>query len=287
MSNDLLKVQGINEKGFGMIPKLVMQDKRLTVESKAIYGYFCSYAGSGQTAFPSRDRIIADLGMSVKRYYHHLNLLKKHGYIAIEQVKESGKFKRNLYTLLQIIPCGKNNHTEKNDIPCSRFAHTQNAYTQNDHINNNSIKNKQSFKNISQSCPSEKEDRQDEDKTDDITKKIEAYTELIKDNISYSDLAISNPYDMHFVDEVISIIIDTVLTEGKTVRIGGEDKPRVLVTSTLLKLNYGDIELVIGQFKSVTERIRKKKQYILTMLYNSRLEGDSHYTNAVNADKWQ
>ena len=137
-TNDILQVQGINSKGFGIIPKLVMQDKRLTVEAKAIYAYFCSYAGAGQTAFPGRDKIVSDLGMGVKRYYSHFDLLKEFGYIKVEQVKsKSGKFTRNLYTLMDIIPCSQNDHT----APCSRFA-----YTDNDHTKSNSSKNNNSFK---------------------------------------------------------------------------------------------------------------------------------------------
>jgi len=54
-----------------------------------------------------------------------------------------------------------------------------------------------------------------------------------------------------------------------------------------MKLSYDDIEHAITQFKSVTERISKKKQYILTMLYNCALEMDLHYTNAVNADRYE
>ncbi len=51
-NNDTLHVEGVRSRGFGIIPKLVMQDKRLTGDAKAIYAYFCSYAGAGDTAFP-------------------------------------------------------------------------------------------------------------------------------------------------------------------------------------------------------------------------------------------
>ena len=37
---DILRVEGINAKGFGFVPKLVMQDIRLTPEAKCIYAYF-------------------------------------------------------------------------------------------------------------------------------------------------------------------------------------------------------------------------------------------------------
>ena len=47
-SCDILQVEGINSKGFGIVPKLLMQDERLSIYSKAIYCYFCSYAGSAK-----------------------------------------------------------------------------------------------------------------------------------------------------------------------------------------------------------------------------------------------
>lgn len=99
---DILKVEGVKSKGFGIIPKLAMQDERLTIEAKAIYSYFCSFAGSGTTAFPGREKIILDLGISKSRYYKHFNLLVDCGYINVTQQKGSqGTFKRNIYTLIE------------------------------------------------------------------------------------------------------------------------------------------------------------------------------------------
>ena len=44
---DILRVEGINCKGYGIIPKAVMLDQRLTIQAKAIYAYFRSFAGAG------------------------------------------------------------------------------------------------------------------------------------------------------------------------------------------------------------------------------------------------
>ncbi len=100
--SDILKVQGVKSKGYGIIGKLVMLDRRLTIEAKAIYAYFCSYAGAGSTAFPSVSKIIEDLEISENRFYKHFKLLKNYGYILVEQVKKgSGKFSHNLYTLTE------------------------------------------------------------------------------------------------------------------------------------------------------------------------------------------
>jgi len=124
------------------------------------------------------------------------------------------------------------------------------------------------------------------DMTDDFTRrKVEQYTALIKDNIGYDSEYEAS--DIALVDEFIAIIIDALFTESPTVRVGKEQKPKAIVENVLLKLNYWDIEHAINQFESVTHKIINKKQYILTLLYNCKLERDAHYINAYTAKCWE
>ncbi|MCL2597941.1 MAG: DUF6017 domain-containing protein [Paludibacter sp.] len=110
---------------------------------------------------------------------------------------------------------------------------------------------------------------------------IENYTALIKKNITYNDFALAHPRDVRLIDEIIGIMIDALLSRNDTIRIDQEEKSLELVKSVLLKLNYNNVEHVLTQFKNIENHISKKKQYILTMLYNCKLEMNSHYTNAV------
>ena len=100
MNMNYLIVEGINHKGFGVIPKAVMIDKDLTIEAKAIYAYFASYAGNGNTAFPTRNTILSHLKISKERYYKNLHLLDKLGFILINQNRDNGIYARNIYTLV-------------------------------------------------------------------------------------------------------------------------------------------------------------------------------------------
>lgn len=143
-----LVVENINEKGYGIIPKLVMQDKNLSIESKAIYSYFCSYAGAGNQAFPSINKIMSDLGIGKNRFYKHLNLLKDNGYITTKQHKNnSNKFTNTVYTLCSKIekPCIQNRDTQNRD---TQIGDTQNDTTNINSIKNNSIKNNRLNNNI-------------------------------------------------------------------------------------------------------------------------------------------
>jgi len=134
---DILQVQGINSKGYGIIAKLAMQDRRLTVTSKAIYAYFCSFAGASRTAFPSRAKITYDLGINKDTYHKHFNLLKQHGYITVDQEKcDNGKYNRNIYTLLDTVPCPNFSDT----APCPKFSDPVFSDPVKPDINNNNSK---------------------------------------------------------------------------------------------------------------------------------------------------
>ena len=99
---DELRTQGILSRGYGILPKYPMLDEDLTLEAKGIYALFCSYAGSGNTAFPGWQRIVGLLGVNKDTYYKHLRLLTEQGYVQIERIKTPGAkgFQRNCYTLV-------------------------------------------------------------------------------------------------------------------------------------------------------------------------------------------
>jgi len=96
----------IYSKGYGIIPKLVMQDRRLSAEAKAIYSYMCSYMGSGNTAFPSVKKICYDLNMSKDRYYNHVKQLIDCGYIEVHRqyFTATGQRANNTYELITSLP---------------------------------------------------------------------------------------------------------------------------------------------------------------------------------------
>ncbi len=278
--SDILQVEGINSKGFGILPKLVMQDRRLSCTAKAIYGYFCSFAGAGKQAFPRVTRIMADLGLCKTAYYRHFNQLRDLGYIMAQQERRNGKLTHNIYTLMQTvqgadIPCPKKQETDaisSNDLCPIKQPPVKQPPIKQDTRNINNLKNKQSLKINSQSCP---HSRDGQDVAD--AKAVGDCIEAIKHRIHYDGLETAHAGNIELVDEIVSVIADAMLSDSPTVRIDGEDKPRALVKHTLNGLGYWDIGLVVEQFRSCTERISKKRRYLLSMLYNVRHEREAHY----------
>ena len=110
-------------------------------------------------------------------------------------------------------------------------------------------------------------------------------TELFKRKINYNDLLEgTHESDSKLIDEFVHVALDCLLSDSSTVRINEENKPRELVKSHLMKLTYSHFTYVLDCFKSQRQKIKKKRQYILSMLYNSTMELESHYFNAVATD---
>ena len=139
MEENKLKITGINSNGFGIIAKLVMQDRNLSLGAKGVYAYFCSYAGAGNICFPSRKKMCYDLGISQNTLSKYLKELIKSSYVSCEQIKENGKFSHNVYTINTQIPLTK--------IPLTKFSDTQILVNENLYTNNNNYKNNNYYNN--------------------------------------------------------------------------------------------------------------------------------------------
>lgn len=139
MEENKLKITGINSNGFGIIAKLVMQDRNLSLGAKGVYAYFCSYAGAGNICFPSRKKMCYDLGISQNTLSKYLKELIKSSYVSCEQIKENGKFSHNVYTINTQIPLTK--------IPLTKFSDTQILVNENLYTKNNNYKNNNYYNN--------------------------------------------------------------------------------------------------------------------------------------------
>jgi len=122
-------------------------------------------------------------------------------------------------------------------------------------------------------------DRRDKADIDDQT--ITTCEMLIKANIGYEDFQESQPGDIGMVNEIIRVMVDALTCKAEYLHLDGEHRPRLLVCRRLLELDHWRVEHVLGQFKAVTEPVKRKRRYILTMLYNTALEFEAHYTNQV------
>ena len=113
---------------------------------------------------------------------------------------------------------------------------------------------------------------------------VRAYEEVIKDNIEYAYLIQYKNIDRGMLDEIVALMLETVCTRRKVVRIAGDDYPAELVKSKFMKLNSSHIQFVIDCMHQNTTKIRNIKKYLLAVLFNAPNTIDSYYTALVAHD---
>lgn len=295
-----LKLEGVNARGYGIIPKMLMLDREVTIEAKAIYSYFCSYAGAGTQAFPSVKKIIEDLGITKTRYYKHFDILKNLGYISVEQLKtEKGSFKHNLYTLItnpkpleksknklstdfvnnsvdntvdnlcddSKKPCPNFKDTDKSKLnttsyPCPNFGDTENPYTGNKDTNINNVFNNN---NLLYNHQSSKED-------EDVNK---LFNEILN-NANINEHFLGKNYELVFKC-LEYLYFNTKCT------INGVKMDIHSMRKDLKKLTQFHIEFAIETFQKIIEKtvINNVIPYLSTCIYTSIFETDIKTNNIL------
>ncbi len=117
---------------------------------------------------------------------------------------------------------------------------------------------------------------------DRMCRERQEYLELIHKNIEYPYLL--KEYRQDELDELVELMVDTVCTQRAVIRIAGDDKPKGVVMSRLLKLDYEHIRYVMDCLNNNSSKIRNVKQYLLTVLYNAPLTINNYYQQLVNHD---
>ena len=112
----------------------------------------------------------------------------------------------------------------------------------------------------------------------------EIYHEIVYGNIEYDILREDNTVNRDQLDEIAELIVDTVCSARKTIRIAGDDYPAEVVKSRFLKLDSSHVQYVIDCMKNNTTYVRNIKKYLLAALYNAPATINSYYSSLVQHD---
>ena len=110
------------------------------------------------------------------------------------------------------------------------------------------------------------------------------YEEIIKDNIDYDILLLDNSMEKDRIDEIVDLMLETVCTRRKTIRIAGDDYPAELVKAKFMKLNSEHIRFVLDCMRENTTKVRNIKQYLKAALFNAPSTIGNYYTSLVAHD---
>ena len=119
------------------------------------------------------------------------------------------------------------------------------------------------------------------------SQELERYTiDQIRQIFDYDILVNDKPLWKNDIDSVFSILHTALNTTKETIRVGGEDKPTMIVIGKLMKLDYSEIMYCIEKYSEQTERIKNPSAYMLTLLYNAKEQMNLDITNQVQHDMY-
>ena len=269
-----------------------LKDRTLTLKSKGLLSMMLSlpdewnYTTRGLAAICREG--VDSIGAALKE-------LETHGYIRRTQLRdEKGKITDTEYVIYEMPQC------EPPSSPGTPLPGTAKPYTENPdmgvpdtaepctenpaQLNTNQTKTDLSSTKVSNPIQSNPPTPAGARMGTDGMGARESYRELILENIEYDFWKNSDRVDHEMLDEITELIVDTVCSARKTIRIAGDDYPAEVVKSRFLKLDSSHVQYVMDCMKDNTSYVRNIKKYLLAALYNAPVTMDSYYTSLVSHD---
>lgn len=110
------------------------------------------------------------------------------------------------------------------------------------------------------------------------------YYQYFFEHLEYEYLYPDYPYDKDMLDNILELIVETMCSKRKMIRIASDDKPVEIVRSRFMKLTHEHIKFVMTCFKENTTKIRNVRQYLLATIYNAPVTIGAYYDALVRHD---
>ena len=162
---------------------------------------------------------------------------------------------------------------------------SQSNYWKYENHTSGSLKNELPGVPKSNGSNTEKINKTDNSETDLIypaeLQEEEQYRRYFKEALELEILEQGYPADKAILYEILELLVETVTSRKKFLRICGEEKPKEVVKSRLMKLDSSHIQYILECLKENSTQIRNIKQYLLATLYNAPVTVDSYYSAQV------
>lgn len=120
--------------------------------------------------------------------------------------------------------------------------------------------------------------------SDNRSEDYQAYENLVKETIDYESLEVTHHDDMRQVDEIVNLIVETVMCKNDKILIASNWYPASLVKKKFLMLTYSHIEYVLHCMRGNTTKVKNIKKYLLAALFNASSTMNGYYQAEVNHD---
>ena len=259
--------------------KGIVMDRSLRLKDRGMLLTLLSLPDNWNFTAAGLEKILPDGKAAI---YSSLDNLQKAGYLTKEQGRgEGGVFGANIIEIHET-PCPPFTDFPFTDNPSPEKPFTEKPVPENwIQLNNNRLNNKElnnhrfiPHQSINLECDFKQKDE------------IDGYRELVKENIEYEYLVDSDPHKRGLIEEILNLIVDTIVVRRKQIRIGNVEYPFELVKGKLLKLNVSHIQYVLECMEKNCSKIHNIKSYLLTALYNAPNTIGNYYQAEVNHDMY-
>ena len=162
---------------------------------------------------------------------------------------------------------------------------SQSNYQKYGNHTSESLKNELPVVPKSNGSNTEKINKTDNSKTDLIysaeVQEEEQYRSYFREKLELSLMEQNYPMDKAVLHEILELLVETVTSRKKFLRICGEEKSKEVVKGRLMKLDSSHIQYILECLKENSTQIRNIKQYLLATLYNAPVTVDSYYSAQV------
>ena len=299
-----------DQYSFYRIPKLLFTEeyfKKISVEAKVLYGLMLDrmslsmknqwFDTEGRAyIYYSLEDIMDALGCSNKKAISIMKELDVESGIGLIEKKRQGQGKPTMIYLKQFMiqeaqKCNNYISGEKPAISEVKNLHVlkcKNAMSRSEEITHQEVKKLHTNKNnINNTELSNTESNHIISENDGMGFDVEAYTEIIKENIELDILLERYPYDRELLTGIFDLILETVLCKNKSIVVASSEYPAELVRSKFLKLNMFHVEYAMYCMRKNTSKIHNIKKYLLAALFNAPSTISGYYQAEVNHDLLQ
>lgn len=275
-------------RDYTVMANFHLRDTELSLKAKGLLSLMLSLPEDWDYTTKGLARICRD---GVDSICSTVRELEDHGYIIRERVRnEKGQLTTVEYTILEQPVKGEPETAQpgqekpKRENPVLGKPGQENPAQLNTNKSNTDLSSTEGSNPI----PSNPLDPQaaDGDGTDGMMADRETYKQLVMENIEYAYLIQDMSLDRERIDELVELIVDTVCSSRRMIRIAGDDYPAQVVKSRFLKLDSSHIRYVLSSMSDNTTYIRNIKKYLLAALYNAPATIGNYYSALVNHDMY-
>lgn len=279
---------------FYRVPKVLFTDERfwnISTDAKLLYGIlldrmnlsakngWMDEAGRVYIIF-TIDEIKGSIGCAEKKAVKLLDELERK--CGLIERKRQGLGKPNLIYVKNFVDNSVDNHVEGQFLNCQN----DNSGT----VKNTTLELSKAQGNNTDTIYTDYSDTDPFLSSDFQGREIEGmtlreqYRLFFVEQLEYEILKTRHPYDIDILEEILELIVDTVCTNRKMIRIASDDKPAEVVKSRFMKLNSEHISFVLDCLKENTTNVRNMRQYLLAAIYNAPLTIGCYYDSKVRHD---